>query len=618
MDLELFENPYEINNNSFYGEFHDAWKCWCANKKFNDYQHVWYIPKGYRYVRIPSSYPGHDDDMYYYYHDKDGYASLVLTNKFATQNASRLRSALRNATVKNSRVSWESQYRCYYCAPVRSMNDLIQAFNFLREIFNPVVDNYLSTVKATAKQQRSLNLSLKGNKLKEHIVEKNKPELKTFHTKDLPFDEFRMPPYQRTYKWQPKQVFQLMSDIIQFTQKGRQYRLGTIVLNNSDIVDGQQRLVTLALIFAELQEIPEVSEQIMNDNSLRDFFKSINGFLDRTEYDLPEAKTNIARNVLAIRERKEDLTCDFLKSLMYYCSFTVVFLPTVPEAFQFFDSQNARGKDLAPHDLLKAYHLREVGTENDIKKENVELLIDEWQEEDTDMLVKLFLCLYRIRMWSRGKSARYFLKENVDAFKGLNLKSKQIFNCYKPSQLLTLFLRELSSEKSSTQFPFQIDGVIINGKSFFEQILHYMKLYEDIKNPKSFGKPGSRAYDILSTINDYSQKYRMGDIYARQLFDALLLYYCDRFGNVNIDKAVEKIFAYAYGIRLKYPRVYLATIDNEAICENSLFQIIRDATRPEDILNSEVELIKPEAKCNAKLLSIYESIKYLGDDEQLF
>lgn len=32
----------------------------------------------------------------------------------------------------------------------------------------------------------------------------------------------------------------------------------------------------------------------------------------------------------------------------------------ISEAFQFFDSQNARGKALYPHDLLKAYHLREM------------------------------------------------------------------------------------------------------------------------------------------------------------------------------------------------------------------------------------------------------------------
>ena len=35
----------------------------------------------------------------------------------------------------------------------------------------------------------------------------------------------------------------------------------------------------------------------------------------------------------------------------------------VDEAFRVFDSQNYRGKALAPHDLLKAHHLREMREE---------------------------------------------------------------------------------------------------------------------------------------------------------------------------------------------------------------------------------------------------------------
>ena len=51
------------------------------------------------------------------------------------------------------------------------------------------------------------------------------------------------------------------------------------------------------------------------------------------------------------------------------CELIVVITSDVSEAFQFFDSQNARGKALYPHDLLKAYHLREM---NDISDEETE------------------------------------------------------------------------------------------------------------------------------------------------------------------------------------------------------------------------------------------------------
>ncbi|MGL4747588.1 MAG: DUF262 domain-containing protein, partial [Shewanella sp.] len=64
-----------------------------------------------------------------------------------------------------------------------------------------------------------------------------------------------IPSYQRPYKWQPKHVNQLIDDVL--THRSKQcYRLGTVVLHKDDnatdeelnIVDGQQRLLTLTLL----------------------------------------------------------------------------------------------------------------------------------------------------------------------------------------------------------------------------------------------------------------------------------------------------------------------------------------------------------------------------------
>ena len=48
------------------------------------------------------------------------------------------------------------------------------------------------------------------------------------------------------------------------------------------------------------------------------------------------------------------------------------------EAFQLFDSQNTRGRALDPHDLLKAYHLREM--QND--KYEMEYAVTKWEAKD--------------------------------------------------------------------------------------------------------------------------------------------------------------------------------------------------------------------------------------------
>lgn len=69
--------------------------------------------------------------------------------------------------------------------------------------------------------------------------------------KDIPFADLEIPGYQRPYKWGVKNVNQLINDLLTFS-KSKEYRLGTLVLNDNKIVDGQQRIVTLSLLLYAL------------------------------------------------------------------------------------------------------------------------------------------------------------------------------------------------------------------------------------------------------------------------------------------------------------------------------------------------------------------------------
>ena len=64
-------------------------------------------------------------------------------------------------------------------------------------------------------------------------------------------DNLKIPSYQRPYKRTTKNVNQLIDDVLIHKEKS-EYRLGTLVVHNhdgiSDIVDGQQRTITLTLI----------------------------------------------------------------------------------------------------------------------------------------------------------------------------------------------------------------------------------------------------------------------------------------------------------------------------------------------------------------------------------
>jgi len=250
-------------------------------------------------------------------------------------------------------------------------------------------------------------------------------------------DNLKIPSYQRPYKWTTKNVNQLIDDVLIHKDKS-EYRLGTLVvhkhfqdkenkeiseetflndtINNkiiSDIVDGQQRTITLTLIaFAITQKQNKTIEE---EKAL----KSFNPKLLNLSFANDISKVNIQNNFKQIERRIADFDEKSIWFFLEKCTLVEVVLNDISEAFQFFDSQNSRGKDLEPHDLLKAFHLREMNnfsTEEERKK-----TVEKWESLDTAKLSKLFSQhLFRIRNWSSGHSARYFSKNEVDVFKGVS------------------------------------------------------------------------------------------------------------------------------------------------------------------------------------------------------
>ena len=122
----------------------------------------------------------------------------------------------------------------------------------------------------------------------QHQVDQFKTGIWTVKNLLLSLDQLSIPDYQRPYKWTEKNLNALVNDIQEHKDKSA-YRLGTIVLHhdknntslkNINIVDGQQRTLTLILlVWAVIQkqqldlkqehlkkDLNEISNQI---NSLR-------------------------------------------------------------------------------------------------------------------------------------------------------------------------------------------------------------------------------------------------------------------------------------------------------------------------------------------------------------
>jgi len=435
----------------------------------------------------------------------------------------------------------------------------------------------------------------------------------------LQYTNLTIPIYQRPYKWTAKNVNQLIDDILLHKDKSA-YRLGTIVIHDDgtkfNIVDGQQRTVTLILIIKALFEVKK------NDFSdpLKCILDELNKKIIDPQFDSEISIKNIKDNYREILRRVVEFDENTISFFCFKCEFIQFILTDISEAFQFFDSQNARGKDLEPHDLLKAYHLREFNhSDENIKNQ----IVHTWEAMKTQDLANLFgEYLFRIRSWSKGNSARYFTKDNVDIFKGINIENIDNYPYTELIRIAHFYVDRYNNsyerkiDRNESNYPFQIDQTIINGRRFFEMITHYDEIFKTTINnysPTSFYKNelNENALKILKTINIYEGKSRTGDGYVRTLFDCALFYYIDKFGMREISRAIERIFIWAYSLRLNFQAVQIASIDNHVLYGINLFRHIKEANNPGDIITLPLKPIEKNNSTKTELIAeIFEELRY--------
>ena len=433
--------------------------------------------------------------------------------------------------------------------------------------------------------------------------------------------KINIPEYQRPYKWSIKNVNQLIDDILLHSNKSA-YRIGTVVLHKENdllsIVDGQQRLLTLSLIAFELLQT-EIGKKIIN-------FSISDLSIARLNIKNVITKHNLKNNQIHIKSRINEFSRDEILFFFEKCQMVYIELNEISEAFQFFDSQNTRGRDLAPHDLLKAFHLREMT--NNSEKERFEC-VSKWEEVSDDLNPIFEDYLFKIRQWSKGRSGLYFSKEKIDVFKGITIENDLGFNFVKPYSINHFFIENYNTDglrnidKNQMNYPFQIDQVIINGKRFFEYTHHYAKLIKLIQNTfhenekirkkslESFLNDESNiSFEILKTLRTYGGKNRTGDLYVKNAFDCSLLHYIDKFETFKLNEAIIKFYLWAYSIRLEQQAVQQETVDNMAKDYTSFFRIIRESTKISDVIHRKVT--------PAKYVGNSKAVKNIEDLVEIF
>ena len=166
-------------------------------------------------------------------------------------------------------------------------------------------------------------------------------------------DKYVVPLYQRAYSWTDKEIEQLIDDINDFTDDN--YYLGSLIVYKTgttyEVIDGQQRLTTLFILFKYLN--------LDNYNSLsfecRD--KSNYTLTHLCQSDVEEAmlETGIINGYKAISQKIEGKIdkSNFIKKLSQIIIYRIE-VPKHTDLNRYFEIMNTRGEQLEQHDILKA------------------------------------------------------------------------------------------------------------------------------------------------------------------------------------------------------------------------------------------------------------------------
>lgn len=416
-----------------------------------------------------------------------------------------------------------------------------------------------------------------------------------------------IPNYQRPYKWKAKNVIQLLDDVILAKKENKEsYRVGTLILHYDatnakyNIVDGQQRTITFSLLLKAIEENLNIN------------------FLKQSLADNPFNKRNIPKNFQTLKRRVDSINdsrekIELLEYIQQNCELIVVITEDISEAFQFFDSQNARGKKLYPHDLLKAFHLREM---KNIHAEETEKIVKNWEDLDQKFLSVLFSdYLYRVKEWTKGNYANELSEHNIHIFKGITHQDNFPFaQFYKGA-----FAYADAFNQTSMPFvsgirnlkPFQLDAPIIAGKPFFDYAKHYFEILKDIQNNDKYEGYLINDNDIVKTLDLPWNKYGVGNGVTRLLFDTAILLYVDRFTPPEkptktdlsmLDQFVMLSFIWAYSLRAQYYNLGWQSAQNyimgnyERWNSFNIYRKINEADSPVDLLSALSDRINPIPK----------------------
>jgi hypothetical protein len=411
--------------------------------------------------------------------------------------------------------------------------------------------------------------------------------------KELLETNLSIPEYQRPYRWNIKNVEQLLNDIYKNQSYGHNiYLIGTVIVHTQEdtlyLVDGQQRVTTLCLLLKALECKEKLP--ILKYNHVDSFAHVHENYLF--------IKNWLSSNIKDLASFKDYILCS--------CQVVRIVVKKLNEAFQMFESQNGRGKELEAYNLLKAFHIRAMS--NDSKASKIEY-DKQWESAAlycrdgyrNDLLKQLFNeQLFRTRKWARAEDAYEFSKKEIEEFKGVTItKDNQLDYAYQNVLVQQEIARQYMLAMNPRLFkiknrftygdpdninPFvSMTQLILNGSSFFDFVETYVEIYKRLFVYLS----SSQLYEFKQFYIKHCQypgyNRRKGDGYIREVYKSAIMYLFDRFGEPAVIQFYRDIYICLYNYRLTQKQVRYETMASKKNVA-WIFQLISNSKSLSDLV----------------------------------
>lgn len=374
--------------------------------------------------------------------------------------------------------------------------------------------------------------------------------------------QLTIPEYQRPYCWTEVQIKRLLQDYLYYltdveqSKGGYGYYLGSVILHQSEvngslnIIDGQQRLTTLALI----TYVKSLAKSVDNNGNSTESFE-----LDLS-YDSPESQQQILHNLSWLQANMADKLTYFDANKI---NLTLVVTRSEDDAYRFFETQNTGGVRLSGPDIIKAHHLRAI------ERNQQNIFASKW--EALGDLNPVVGALVKGRYWQK------LYNRNVPSYRQPHLFRSAVVSELGESTGKGNDIAYGRFERAYLLDGGQIDKQAQQGYELRQPLnsgintIHYLSYFEGLRSKylSSQNKPTKSD----QTIDHFFSFYQSliceleGCSFLKGLYDTALLMYISQFGEQQLDIAAKKLFRVIYS-----PRVS----NQKAVRESSISAFVRD------------------------------------------